>query len=434
MSRRYALPILLIILAWLIWPLVLPARAGEITVTVRDDTVTVNGTLTVDLTLTPKAECDWYEQFFEVAERMGDLFEDTVERFLENHMKTRMGLVTINVTNFTLSLTIVKNNATYSIGATAAKLIGNETVTATASVLSQSDNNTVTVYGNLTGTSHTITVFINFTLPEWVPDDKILDAKLVLVGGLEYYGSLADTVYAYNWQTKVYDQLAANTIAPLVNGSVTIPLSLLGEQYFEDHKLVLRIDIIDQQNTTQPRLVLDEARLDILYYTFTLTLKWSMTLTGVTNTTLTGKIVNAKWRALDAEGELEFNFMRFNPARTLFFDFDEFSVPLEKWERSYNGTHTVFKLRVPNMTAVTGGGVVVTVDPVQTIIVEGYATGQGDYIIIHGLYLASPESMTYLLAGIAALVVAITLVLIITKTAKHAITGTRRTRYVRKAR
>lgn len=63
----------------------------------------------------------------------------------------------------------------------------------------------------------------------------------------------------------------------------------------------------------------------------------------------------------------------------LLLNLSAFKVPLEEWRWSFNGTHTVFTLHVPEIVY-EHATEKFTVDPIQKIVVRGYARAEGDKI------------------------------------------------------
>jgi len=129
------------------------------------------------------------------------------------------------------------------------------------------------------------------------------------------------------------------------------------------------------------------------------------------NTTMFGKSICIRFRAMAPDinsTEFIYNNIPLNPAKCFFIYLKPFSVPLEKWRRTYNGTHTVFSYYVANMTLTTPFGTKVTVDPSEAIIVEGEATASGDYIEIKTV---PTTTIAIVIAVIIALVVLVAIYL-----------------------
>ena len=145
----------------------------------------------------------------------------------------------------------------------------------------------------------------------------------------------------------------------------------------------------------------------------TLKIDVSMTIKiGVrANSTMLGKSICVRFRAMSPNinsTEFIYNNIPLNPAKCFFIYLKPFSVPLEKWRRTYNGTHTVFSYYVANMTLTTPFGTKVTVDPSEAIIVEGEATASGDYIEIKTV---PTTTIAIVIAVIIALVVLVAIYL-----------------------
>ncbi len=141
----------------------------------------------------------------------------------------------------------------------------------------------------------------------------------------------------------------------------------------------------------------------------------TMTITGISNATWYGYVYNCKFRKMCLDHNGTWGNFVFNPARLFFFTLAAFDKPLEEWERTYNGTHTIFKCEVPVYTYYTVNGYVVTVDPEETIVVPGDAQAQGDTIIV---YQASPQ--TFLL-GLAVAIIAVVVIIVALKAFKHSV-------------
>lgn len=176
----------------------------------------------------------------------------------------------------------------------------------------------------------------------------------------------------------------------------------------------------DSQTTTPVYLDLDEVVLVFKYYTILVTVKVDLKITGVSNDTLTQRTYNVKFRGMNPDVEAEYNAFKFTPARLFFLNLSAFNVPLEKWERAYNGSHTVFRYRVASTESYSYGGFTVTVDPEETLVVEGYAEAQGDVVTVNKI-TSSVVAGTSLLLPIIALIVIVAIAVAVVRAVRHTV-------------
>jgi len=419
-SRVVVVATLLLLFAASLIPM---AYAADVTISLSDDKAEVTASIFVNMTAIPKAECDVYEDFYNMWRNpvLKGGFVGVVENYIEWYLRNVMGLQGVVVENLTIDYSLAKGYHTYGMspasavnttGTLVSGSLGNLTAADGVVMLFMSANNTNTMQ---------IIVDVNFSLPGWVPTDKLTGLAITVVGNLSKAVSDKASIELYDFSSGAYDVINASALN--VTESTTVTLNVEEAwRYVKDKTICMRINVTDVQGypSSYVNLSLDKVALSFEYFTITIDVDLRLVLSGVSNTTTLERMFNVKFRAMNPDGTVEYNAFKFSPARLFFINFEAFDVPLEKWTRSFNGTHTKFTYTVPSLTLRTHGGYEVTVDPTETIIVEGEAEAQGDTIIVKEV-----ATSTWLLIGLLAVIVVVAVVIAATKASKHTIEAVR---------
>lgn len=143
---------------------------------------------------------------------------------------------------------------------------------------------------------------------------------------------------------------------------------------------------------------------------------FKLVVEGIRSGGLFTKTYDLRIRKMNFNVSTSYGATTIDCSRHLFLNLSAFSAPLEKWNRTFNGTHTIFRYHVRTIKVETEG-VVLEIDPEESIVVEGDVIASGDYI-----YVTDTTAMI-LFAGVIVLVVAgvVIGVLYATKKTKHKI-------------
>jgi len=398
------------------------AHAATVDISITEDRATFDANISVNLTALPRSECDWYKGMWKTWQNavMRSGMIDAFAKHLEKYLRS-LDMEKATVEELAIDFTLSERWRTYPVYPVSVSNVTGKLVSGSLENLTLIDNVTMRFESlNSTNTMY-IVVDMNITLPDWVPLDKLVNFTLAVTGNLSKVVSEEASINIYNYSSGSYDALSPDALN--VTTSTTVELNVTDtEHYIKDRTVMLRINVTDVQSypSTLVNLDLDAVELKFKYFTMTIQVKLHLAISGISEFDWTRgeRRINAKFRWMNPEGTLSYGGIAFNPARLFFINFRAFGVPLEEWSRSFNGTHTTFTYTVSKMTVYTHGGFSITIDPTETITVEGEATASGDTIVVKEV--AVPP--TYIYIGLAIVVIVIAAFIIAAwRGAKHAI-------------
>jgi len=212
------------------------------------------------------------------------------------------------------------------------------------------------------------------------------------------------SIAVYNYDTGEYDVLrvhALNTDTP-----TTVSIVVGGARsYALGRTVIVRVKVIDY-GKDPITLYLDYAKVDYTYYQADIKVGIAMTISGVSRfSLLEGQIYNLKFRYMAPILRIETPYgitILVNTA--LFLNWTCFNIPLDQYEVKFNGTHTVFRFRVENLTLPTIGGWRVWIDPEQEIVALGFARVVGyDEIAVYEPWMLGVGAIIALLLVVGVL-------------------------------
>jgi len=361
-----------------------PVRGLKTTVVLEDEKATITAYVKVNLTKVARVECDFYEKWASLWGNriLKEAFKDAIEDLIEKHLREIMGYEGVVVEDLSIDYSFSKEYGTYSVNPTALTLVNGTLVSGSVENLTAEDSSVVRVESLNASNTMYVAVDLNITLPEWVPIDKVEELTLTLTGNLSKTVNDKASIEVYNYENGVFEILDSTGLNSTESTTKTYTLAS-PENYVRNRVVVLRVEVVDKQTypSTLVYLDLDHVSLGFKYFKVTVEVRFKLVLSGIANSTFTGRVYNVKFRALNPDKTIECRGYRFNPARLFFLNFRAFNVPLEEWARRFNGTHTIFSYTIRRLTLYTHGGVAVTVDPTEEIVVEGEAEAEGDTIV-----------------------------------------------------
>ncbi|RLE41545.1 hypothetical protein DRJ16_06095 [Candidatus Woesearchaeota archaeon] len=360
-------------------------NAGGITVTVSGDRAVIEATLSIDMANIPIATCNWYKNF--IARCWMDNIaradvKGQVSEVIEKHLREDLKLEKAKVESIEIefSMGIVDKSVTATPDAN--KTVTGSWVSGNLTALTAVDGSVIRFDSyNDTNTMRLIVEF-NITIPENVPLDKVLNFTLTVAGNLSKTVNTIASVELYNFENMSFDimnETIFNTTSPIeATITVTSPSS-----YISAGKIWIRMNVTDVQThpSTTVTMDIDMIELEIFYQVFSITSYFKLVVSGISTTGIEGRYINAKFRYINPDRTISYGGFIFSPARTFLINLHGFNVPLEKWTRTFNGTHTIFTMTV-DYTITIENGITITVDPTETLVVEGEATAEGDTIFV----------------------------------------------------
>ena len=388
--------------------LLTPVRAGWVKTAVTKDRISVEASLKVDITKIPVATYDFYRAFINTFIKHKEHLERIERRAkekLEEWLRTVKGYEKAVVEELKIDLDLDIAIFYVSLHPDSNKTVTGTWVSGNLTDLADGTYMRFRSY-NDTNTMRTVVEY-NITIPSTViPDaiyDKISEIRLRIIGNLSKTVSDMASIEVYNFISGTYtvlDSSALNTTSP------TETILTISPTYAPERVIRLRINITDVQSHPSQYVDLDIDLIEakVYYQSIALTSYFKLVVSGVSTTTFTGRYINAKLRYLRPVARVSYGPYSFYLHKMFMMDLSAFNIPLEKWSRRFNGTHTIFTYSIDySITLETGA--IIKVDPKQTIVVEGEATAEGDTIFVKEYTIWIYITYIAILAGSIALAV-----------------------------
>ena len=412
--------------------LLTPVRAGWVRTAVTKDRISVEASLKVDITKIPVATYNFYRAFINtyIKHKLHlEKIEEKVKEGLEKWLRTVKGYENAVVEELKIDLDLDIAIFYVSLHPDANKTVAGTWVSGNLSDLTDGTYMRFRSY-NDTNTMKTVVEY-NITIPSDVISDEVYDKiseiKLRIIGNLSKTVSDMASIEVYNFTSGTYTLLNSSAL------NVTSPTEVIltiSPAYAPERIIRLRINITDVQSHPSQYVDLDIDLIEakVYYQSIALTSYFKLVVSGVSTTTLTGRYINAKLRYLKPVIRTSYGPYSFYLHRMFMMDLSAFDVPLEKWSRRFNGTHTIFTYSIDySITLETGA--IIKVDPEQTLVVEGEATAEGDTIFVKEY----TTEFWMLIAGVAVAITVLILIAIrvrkkalITEPRKYLVMGDRR--------
>jgi len=391
------------------------AHALDATIALEGDRAHVHVEVRAELVGVPGLECMIFKG---ISDRMKipvvkHGVEDLVEQALERALAAR-GL-DANVENVSISVDYGEGAVSHFVLPSSMSVLNGTLVSGALEDLGSVNGHSVRVRAY--NDSNTMRLFIAFNFTVQGFEDRILNVSIKVYGNLSKAVNVKAAVEAFNFTSGAFQALNSTALNSTKPSGALCWLSR-PEDYIEDGKLIIAINVTDAQGhpSEEVLLDLDMIKISYIYYTAIVEVVIDFDVEGISNTTIAARSYDLRFRCVKVDEDLSYGEFRFNPCRSFFMDLSAFSAPLEEWERRFNGTHTIFTYRVDSIKVYTPSGFLISIDPQMSIVTEGYAQASGDTITT-----AELTTETWIL--IASIIAAIVIIAAITaaKRAKHVI-------------
>jgi len=352
------------------------ANAMYVGIVVGGGKVSITYTAVVHLTGVPEDVIGKFKYLETVYSAIKPTIDYHLQQLLQDWLRNKTGLHDLTIEYLSTEFDYNEGYKTYTAKPSDVSVdIGNVEEGAVER-LSAPDDVAMVISSTYYNNSNMIVVYLYFPIRSWHVPTNVKYINITIRGHLSRLlqggGNAEASIAVYNYETGEYDVLryqALNTDTPT---TVSIPVGG-ASSYALGRTVIVRIRVIDY-GSEPITLYLDYAKVDYVYYQADIKVGIDMTVSGVSRWSLEGRIYNLKFRYMAPVLKIETPYgitILVNTA--LFLNWSCFNVPLDKYEVKFNGTHTVFRLRVENVTLPTFGGWRVWIDPEQEIVALGFA-------------------------------------------------------------
>lgn len=361
------LPLLVTLLVLVLMLYVAPATALEVDIILSNGNAKVCIVGTADITGKPLVSLKYrllYSDYIMYRGELASLLEQGLEKYLEGLLGRD---VKVSVDQLDLRVEeVYRNETSYPAN-----------ITAVVGQLEQIDS-TYRVVAASTLAGQAVEVEIEFDNVE-----VFGSAKLVIAAALSMPVEHAE-LWVYNYSAEAWDVYPISEINSTAKTYVEKVFTLAEMlDYTSNGKMVVRL-WLDTSDTATP--------LELYLYAVYLTSptiqqslyreKLCFTIEGVGEVRELGLArYDMRIRYMSPSMVLSSQNIGGVDMNLLLLNLTAFKVPLSEWASEFNGTHTIFKLHVPAIVYEYCGEKFV-VDPIERIVVEGYARAEGDEVVV----------------------------------------------------
>ena len=382
------------------------ANAMYVGLVVGGGKVSVSFSATVHLTGVSESVFGWFKHLATIYSALKPTIDYNLQQMLQDWLRLNMNLSGATIEHLSTDFSFSEGYKTYTSPVSDMSVdLGN--VEGSVERLAEPDGVSVSIESTRYNNSNMVVVYLYFPIKAWHVPTNVKYINITIRGHLSRLleGANAEaSIAVYNYDTGEYDVLrvyALDTDTP-----TTVSIVVGGARsYALGRTVIVRVRVIDY-GKDPITLYLDYAKVDYTYYQADVKVGIAMTISGVSRfSLLEGQIYNLKFRYMAPILRIETPYgitILVNTA--LFLNWTCFNVPLDQYEVKFNGTHTVFRFRVENLTLPTIGGWRVWIDPEQEIVALGFARVVGyDEIAVYEPWMLGVGAIIALLLVVGVL-------------------------------
>ena len=402
-------------------------NAGSINIAIYDDKAHISIELSANITKLPINSYRLYRDFHFHWKHFWKGILNTTRGFIERYLRDKLGLRRASVENLNITFRIEEDYSSFNKTPNSVNIINGSLVNGSIHNLSSVDGVYMVFKAVNIGNELRIELDILVSLPKHIVLDKVSNTTLYLSAKLNRYIDREASVYIYDHHDKTFRKLGSINSTSLENLSIPIDRT-----YIENYLLLIKILVVDTNTTSDLYLYIDRLVLSFKHLIVSIRISIDLDISGIANRTIGGLVIDTRFRYLTPDQELEYSGIRFNPVQVFLWNLSCFNVSLDTWNRTFNGTHTIFSYQA-NATVMALGGYIVTIDPQEAIVVEGEASASGDYIYVKTPFFETViEKHSLWIIALIAILAITALILAIKKGIKHIVLELYRPRFVRK--